>query len=103
MLDCGGLRLNKWGVGFKLDNDELKDYDLCVCQNFTWQWSDGETNNHEIIVSVWFGLVLGMCVSVDENSSNTFICWEKKALERREDEDRGWEVTDKSLILKEQE
>ena len=36
MLDCGGLRLNKkWGVGLKLDNDELKDYDLCVCQNFT--------------------------------------------------------------------
>ena len=33
MPDCGGLRLNKkWGVsGLKLDNDELKDYDLwCV-------------------------------------------------------------------------
>lgn len=30
MPDCGGLRLNKkWGVGgLKLDNDELKDYDL---------------------------------------------------------------------------
>ena len=39
-----------------------------------------------------------MCVCVDENSSNT-----SKALERREDEDIEREVTDKSLIIKEQE
>ena len=56
----------------KLDNDELKDYDLWCVRTSP---DSGQRGRRTVMKLLFlFGLVLGVCVSVDENSSNTFIC-----------------------------